>query len=339
MIHSTSSKIAFIESVFGKADYLNSKNISVRCPICNPKKADKKKLAIRVEDDANHCWTCGWRARSLISLVKRFGTNEQFLQYRRDFLPEWKHKSSDFDIPEKEEVLTLPGNFRLLTQHPKTQDYTSAISYLYKRNVTDDDMWRYRLGLSSDDERWTRRIIMPSYDSAGTLNFYVARNIDYHDPRTKYDNPETPKKIDIIFNEIDIDWTSRLTICEGPFDLMKCGDNAVPLLGSDLSENSLLFERIITNSTPVALALDGNMWHTKTKKLVKLFLSYDTDVVVVDTREKGDPGNMSKSQFSAALSLATCPTWNDMFFEKLDSVVSGSSLNIMNNRTTRVNVY
>ena len=78
------------------------------------------------------------------------------------------------------------------------------------------------------------------------------------------------------------------------------------------------------HNTPVALALDGDMWSKKTPKIVKKLQEYNIDVVVVDVRPWGDPGSMSKSEFEKALSEAQPFLWKDMFINKLDKAVSTS---------------
>jgi hypothetical protein len=184
--------------------------------------------------------------------------------------------------------------------------------------VTLRDAWHYRLGIS-EDSRWRRRIIMPSYDEEGSLNFFVARNFDALDRRTKYDNPDDDK-YGVVFNELNINWGERLVICEGPFDLIKCGDNSTALLGSDFSPKSRLFSQIMMHGTPVALALDGDMWSKKTPKIAKLLKEFDVDVLVVDTREIKDPGSTTKKIFKELLSSAKPPTWENLFFDKLNSI-------------------
>jgi hypothetical protein len=321
-MYSVTSKLSFIENVFGKGHLAsNGKNFDVRCPFCAPSDPNKRKLVIRVEDDVNHCWTCGWKAHTLAPLIRKFGTQEQFRKYRDEFMPEdARTRLKEFQEKEAEKKpLELPKDFRLLTLVPLSDpDAKAAWFYLKKRGLTLRDAWYYKLGLSNDG-RWKRRIIMPSFDFDGKLNFFVARNIDESDRRPKYDNPEEDK-VPIIFNEINIDWTKRLVICEGPFDLVKCGDNAVALLGSDLNEQSRLFTQILLHNTPVALALDGDMWYKKTPKIAKKLQEYDIDVVIVDTREAGDPGKMSKSQFKTALENAQHPTWTNSFFDKLEKM-------------------
>jgi hypothetical protein len=184
------------------------------------------------------------------------------------------------------------------------------------------DAWFFKIGVSSQ-VRWFRRLIVPSFDAAGSLNFFVARAID-HKRRPKYDMPDGVKSTDIIFNELNIDWKTRLVLCEGAFDLMKCPENSVPLLGSTLNEQSYLFNMIIANGTPVALALDGDMWNKKTPRAVKSLEKYDIHVDVVDTRSFHDPGSVSKKEFGVALSQAKQLLWRDTFFEKLQHAASSS---------------
>ena len=155
---------------------------------------------------------------------------------------------------------------------------------------------------------------MPSFDSQGELNFFVGRAIDAR-RRPKYDNPNMVRN-PIIFNEINIDWSRRLVLCEGPFDLMKCGDNAVPLLGSDLNEEGALFNSIIARGTPIALALDADMRVTKTPRNAKKLMDYDVDVVIVTV--PNDPGEMTKREFKAVLEAAQPFDWNQAFRDRLE---------------------
>lgn len=314
-MHSLTDKIKFYESIFGRGRISgNGKNFDVRCPICAPTDASKKKLAIRTTDDANHCWTCGWKARSLVPLLRKYGTQEHINLYN-----ELTGKSGRFDLVTAEVELTqkieLPKDFRLLTlANEADPDVKAAWRYVYSRGLSDKDAWYFKFGVS-DEPRWKRRVIMPSFDSQGNLNYFAARAVD-KDRKPKYDNPDVDKN-PIVFNEINLDWKKRLTLCEGPFDLVKCPENSTALLGSDLDERHEVFNKILIHNTPVALALDGDMWHTKTPRIVKKLQEYNIDVIVVDVRPWGDPGSMSKLEFEKALSEAVHLGWNDMFSNKL----------------------
>jgi DNA primase len=201
-------------------------------------------------------------------------------------------------------------------------DIKASWRYLLSRGLTERDAWYYKLGVSSE-YRWKRRIIMPSFDRNGALNYFTARAID-KEKKPKYDNPDIDKN-PIVFNEINIDWKKRLVLVEGPFDHVKCPDNSTALLGSDLDERHELFNMILLHGTPVALALDGDMWEKKTPKISKKLQEYNIDVVVVDVRPWGDPGSMSRAEFDIALSEAKPLSWNDSFMTRLNRAANKSA--------------
>jgi len=321
-VHSLSDKIKFYESIFGRGRISsNGKNFDVRCPICAPLDPTKKKLAIRTTDDANHCWVCGFKSRSLIPLLKKYGTQEHLNAYRALIGIDGKSTLLTAQV-DKVEKIELPKDFQLLTlANYDDPDVKAAWRYVYSRGLSDRDAWYFKFGLSNE-AKWHRRVIMPSFDDRGELNYFVARAID-KDKKPKYDNPDVDKN-PIVFNEINIDWSKRLVLVEGPFDLVKCPENSTALLGSDLDERHEVLNKILLNNTPVALALDGDMWSKKTPKIVKKLQEYDVDVVVVDVRPWEDPGSMSKAEFEDALCSAKPLLWQDRFLTKLDKFVSSS---------------
>jgi len=293
----------------------NCKNFDVRCPICAPKDPSKKKLAIHTEDDRVHCWVCGYKARTLAPLIRKYGTQALLIEYRDRFMPESEYKSRCLDIMiVEEQKLALPSDFRLFANGSiRDPDVLAMRKYLISRKVSERDLWFYKLGYS-EDPAWRRRVIVPSFDAKGQLNWYVGRAIDKF-RRPKYEAPTGDRK-HVIFNEINVDWTQRLVLCEGSFDMMKCGDNAVPLLGSDLNEESALFNSILAHGTPIALAMDADMRVTKTPRLAKKLADYDIDVIMVNV--PSDPGEMSKQEFKAALAEAQPFDWQQTFLDKLE---------------------
>jgi len=311
---SLTSLVKLIESVFGKGRLSKNNNFDIKCPICNPLDAQKKKLSILLPSCVSHCWVCGWKARSLAPLLRKYGTQEHLNAYRE---LTGQGGRSDLITADVEDIkkIELPKDFRLLTlANDVDPDVKAVWRYVYSRGLTDRDAWYFKFGIS-DEVRWKRRVIMPSFDSKGDLNYFVARAID-KDKKPKYDNPDVDKN-PVVFNEINIDWTKRLTLVEGPFDLVKCPENTTALLGSDLDERHEVLNQILLHNTPVALALDGDMWNKKMPRIVKKLQEYDVDVVVVDVRPWGDPGNMSKAEFEKALSDAKPLEWNDIFGDRL----------------------
>lgn len=311
-------RLAFIEDFLGKGILSrDSKNFAVRCPICAPTDRSKKKLTIRTDDDANHCWRCGFRARSLLPLLKRFGTKEQMRRYLVDFLGK-SFISAQIEIEKTtKEKLALPTYFEPLMLHlnSKMPHIRQALDYLIKkRNLTLQDIVYYKIGVS-DFDQWKNRVIVPSFNSVGELNYFVGRAISDKTFK-KYENPQADTT-SIIFNELNVDWSSRVVLCEGVFDMFNCGNNVIPLLGSNINENSKLFDEILKHNAKIALALDSDMYTTKVPKIISLLESYDIDVTLVSLPDKKDPGKMSKLEFAQALEQSTHLTWEHKVLTRL----------------------
>lgn len=313
-----SDKIRFIERVFGRGNLArNEKNFAIWCPMCAPRNRNKKKLVIRLDDDANHCWTCSWKARSLASLIKKYGDASDLNYYRSIFLKDknvWlgaKNEESEKKQPK------LPSDFIFLAEASKrNKDTRDLLNYLKFRNVSDSDLWRYRIG-RSDHTKWSRRVLFPSFNEFGNVNYLLGRSIEKNGYR--YENDDYDKSI--IFNEIDIDWSKKLVLCEGVFDLMKCGDNATCILGCSLNELHPLFDKIVLNNTPIALALDAAA-KNNALNLARKFTKYNIRVDIVDMGDKSDPGEMSKTEFAEALRNAEQFDWNLNFRNKLMKAVN-----------------
>jgi DNA primase len=258
------------------------------------------------------------KGHTLWSLVRKVGTRDQLLEYRDRFMPANKrdHRCLDLTLVEPQK-LQLPKDFKLIvTSSLRDPDALALRKYLASRRVSERDMWYFKLGYSNE-LRWKRRVLVPSFDAQGELSYFVGRAIDKF-RRPKYDGPDTDPgyKLTIVFNELNVDWSRELVLCEGTFDLMKCPDNAVPLLGSDLNEQSALFNAIVVNNTPVALALDADMWVKKTPRIARRLAEYN--VAVRTVRVPLDPGDMTKREFRQLLVDARPFSWDGAFMDKLD---------------------
>ena len=107
-----------------------------------------------------------------------------------------------------------------------------------------------------------------------------------------------------------------MTIVEGPLDLLKTNDNATCLLGSALTEDMILFEKIVRNKTSINLALDSDVYF-KSLKIAKLLSQYDIDVNILDTRGAEDVGDMSHDKFENILSSSQKFNGNDSLLAKI----------------------
>jgi hypothetical protein len=318
--HLIRKRVNLIQRAFGTSIMdRDGVNVAVGCVNKNCssfEKPAKKKLTLRVDNEFYHCWVCGLRGRGLTRFFKIYKPRY------------FDAASSIFEkrVAEKEEevlpAITLPDNFRMLVTIGSSADpdLKACRNYLLSRGFSQKDLWYFRLGAVSSG-RYRRRIIIPSFDSEGFLNYFTARSIDAEAGR-KYINPRV-KRSEIIFNEMNIDWTRELTIVEGPFDLMKANQNCTCLLGSSLSEKHFLFKRIVQNKTPVVLALDPDA-SKKTQDIARLLSSFDVDVKVLDVTPYDDVGEMPLGEFDKMLPTAKQWTEMDRLMSMISKIKSGS---------------
>lgn len=307
--------IEFIEKVFGSGTLSNQgANISVTCPICSQQKGgfyNKRKLAIRTDNFLLHCWSCGYKSRNLIDLIKRFHSG-YFTEYLNRFVGVQQIYVINNIQSAKEPDFKLPNGFHLLAL-PNTDitlevTYRAAINYVAKRfgfNEKDFDssnLWYWKFGISLEDRAFVNRVIMPSFTANGELNYFTGRS--FTDVNPKYLNPHVQRE-DIIFNEININWNEPLTIVEGPFDLIKCNSNATCLLGSELTTEYKLFLMIVKHKTPVILALDPDA-KDNVLKIAELLSEFDVQVSLLDIpKPYKDVGDLTKTEFNSLLQAVT----------------------------------
>ena len=122
---------------------------------------------------------------------------------------------------------------------------------------------------------------------------------------------------------INVDWSKELVIVEGPFDLTKSIQNSTCLLGSTLTESHELFRGIVTNMTPVTLALDPDA-HLKTQKVASLLSSYDIDVKVANVSPFEDVGSMPVGSITKIIQEARVWSRNDRLRSLISTIKSGS---------------
>ena len=318
-----SEKVRFLNKVFGTcvigSDGLNA---AVCCP--NSKcgsygQVSKKKLVIRIDSDHYHCWVCDSKGRDL-SYLLRTNFPQHSEEYRNKF---GGRKIVRPDETEEVYEVSVPNDFRLLATSLNSldPDVKDTIRYARSRGLTNKDLWYFKLGTTTKG-RYRRRIIMPSFNLDGELDYFVARTIDPDGGKMKYLNAKVPKRT-IVFNEINIDWSKELTLVEGPFDLTKCDDNATCLLGSHFSAEYNSFQKIIHNRTPVLLALDSDM-QDKKQKYAKLLSTYGIDVRILDLGPYADVGEMTKLEFLTAKSRARQWKPEDRLYHMINSIKSGS---------------
>jgi len=261
------------------------------CPECGH---HKRKFSVNLDKNAYKCWVCDYRGRNIRRIVRRFGTYTQLQAWdsitNRSDLERFAELFVDTELGEDPQKLELPQEFISLCHDkiPATGMY--ALRYLKSRGVTNEDIVRWKIGYCFSGE-YRNRIVFPSFDSDGDINYFVARS--YNGDSYKYKNPKASKNI--VFNHLYIDWNKDLTIVEGIFDAVIAG-NSVPILGSTLRADSELIREIVRNDTPVYLALDPDA-ADKERRIIKTLLKYNVELYKIDVSGYEDVGSMPKAVF------------------------------------------
>jgi DNA primase len=247
--------LELIEDVLDKPKkvYDSKHQYGYDCPNCmNIKGLDKGdnkgNLEINLNKFVFHCWGCGVSG-PLGRLFDDYGTKKQKKVYELIKPEELKQK-------EKNKVrLRLPEGFtQFKDSNPRFIPHIEAYRYLQSRGITDDIIERFKIGYTAVGD-YAYRIVVPSYNTENTLNYFVARS--FVPKKMKYKNPPVPKD-EIIFGENNIDWKKDVYLCEGVFDSFFL-TNPIVMLGKKMSK--LLFETLYNKAEAnIIICTDGDAW-------------------------------------------------------------------------------
>jgi len=220
--------LQLLESVLGKGKPTSGDNIAFFSPFTSHY---KPKLEININtnhagENAWHCWISDKKGRSISSLFKQLNLSKEKFEQLERIVESTRYRSQN-SVTEKPIAVQLPEQYRPLWIKKLTPDYRNAIHYLSKRGITAFDILKYRIGYCESGE-YSGKIIIPSYDAAGQLNYFVSRAF-YKEDKQKHKNPKISK--DIIGFEMFINWAEPIILCEGSFDAIAIKRNAIPLFG------------------------------------------------------------------------------------------------------------
>jgi len=134
----------------------------------------RKKFGINLDTAEYNCFACGESGKSFKSLFKKLKVSPALYKELYGIIGE--HFKPNYGKPKKEqELLKLPDEFLSIAVPSNSICYKHAVKYLKNRNITRDDVLRYNIGYC-EEGRYRNRIVVPSYDRDGNLNFFTARD-------------------------------------------------------------------------------------------------------------------------------------------------------------------
>jgi len=308
-----SEKIRILRSVLGSS-FDRGNELLFACPYC---RHHKRKFSVNIEKNYYKCWVCDERGRNVGRVIRSYGSLTHFREWQelvgKVDLGEFDNLFGPKVEVEAETILKLPDEFESLANKDLPRSARPFLRYLSQRGITRADIVKWKIGYCSGGE-YANRVVIPSFNKDGFVNYYVARSIV--EDWKKYKNPPVSK--DIVFNELYIDWDKDVILVEGIFDAIKAG-NGIPILGSTLREGGRLFKALLKGGAKVFLALDEDA-EAKTSKIIQSLLSYGVAVSKIDTSGYDDIAEMSSEKFEERKSGAIFMTSDNHLWERLASI-------------------
>jgi DNA primase len=300
-----------VNSVLGNGKKTSNNNYAYKCPFCTH---HKQKLEINLSPNSKgetpwHCWVCNAKGKTLLGLFKKLKTTSDKiaeLKSMLNFIP----KNTEEQTIQK---VTLPKEYKPLINLSRTDIVAKhALMYLKKRGITKSDILKYNIGYC-ESGKYTNRIIIPSYDKDGNLNYFIARAIDPNSTK-KYDAPKCNKN-ELIGLEYFINWNVPIILCEGIFDAIAIKRNAVPLLGKTIPK-ALMMKLVESNVKTVYVSLDRDALKDALKYAEEL-LNLGKDVYLIDLQDK-DPSDMGFENFTKLVHEAEPLSLGQLIYKKLE---------------------
>lgn len=255
--------LSLVESILGTGINTKDDNYKFYSPFINH---TKPKLEINMNIEVGglnkwHCWVSDERGQTLYSLFKQLAlkTNlisdnhfKQLAEIFNDLPIEFKKPSTRYkELNDTIPTIQLPPNTNTIwngfsTFKAKLGDETNyklMVKYLIEqRNITLQDVIKYNLMYNMDrNNKYYNTIIIPSYNKYNKLNFYVT----HHWSQSYYIKPSFTQTV---FFDNMIEYKQPIKLVEGVYDAITLGDNTIPLLGKNITNDLLL--KIVEHNTP-----------------------------------------------------------------------------------------
>jgi DNA primase len=300
-----------LSNALGSYSSLKGNELAFYCPFCNH---HKQKLQVNTETQKWHCWNCNSGGKKLTSLLKKLDVDRKTISIIREIYGDSNYNPLTEDADTKV-FIQLPKEFISLAEEPKgfNPEYKHAIFYLTQRGISMKEIIKYNIGYCKDG-LYSRRVIIPSYNCDGQLNYFVSRSY-YEEEKMKYKNPPISKNV--ICLESQINWNEPIILCEGVFDAITIKRNAIPLLGKFPSRQ--LVEKIFMSGvTDIVISLDNDAIN-EALKAGEYFRKQGINVTMMYLKDK-DAADMGYDKFYEELGKANTFSPEELLLNKIKNL-------------------
>ena len=306
--------LILLESVLGKGQKTSKGNYSFKCPFCSHHKNKMEINSITNAKKGNpwHCWVCEAKGKTIKSLFKQIKVPDNKLAELNMIIVPGKYDTQIINNT----LLELPKEFIQLSNTTQLDRLTQieakhALKFLRKRGLTLDDIVKYNIGFCKDG-KYGQRVIIPSYDEFGSLNYFIAR--DYTEQQSqKYKNPPVDAKSAIGW-ELYINWDAPIVLVEGMFDALTIKRNVIPLFGKIIHEK--LMKKLVASSVNrIYIALDPDAIKNALKYCEQL-MAYGKEIYLVELTGK-DANEIGFEQFLNTIENTQPLNFQSLLMKKL----------------------
>jgi len=254
------------ESFLGKSARGVSENGQVQfdCPFCG---SGKPNLEVSFTKLVYKSWCCPDEHGSLSKLIRQFANDIIFNEYKNEInnIKESRlYQINRFKFNDNylaETALQVPECCEKI--NPNRYNHKKAYEYCTSRGINSEIIDKYNIQCTTydcADWQMRQRIIIPSYDKFQQLNYWVGRIYKDNPYQTKYHNPTSIHKKDIIFNEYLLQWDGDIRLVEGPLDSIVV-PNSTALLGKELNSSFVLYKALLERAHSITLIPDADSEH------------------------------------------------------------------------------
>jgi len=312
--------LVLLESVLGKGQKTSKGNYSFVCPFHTSSQVGKKKLEINLitndkKENPWHCWSCEAKGKTIQTLLKQLDNNHPKLKELKLIITPSSNKIYNViieDIKLPKEFISLSELEPLLTDRIAQIESKHAFKFLRKRGLNKNDIIKYNIGFCKEGP-YSHRVIIPSYDNKGKLNYFIAR--DYTEEQfQKYKNPPLDTK-SIIGFELYINWDAPIILVEGIFDALTIKRNVIPLFGKRIHD--ILMKKILSSKVnKIYIALDPDAIKSSLKYCEEL-LSLGKEVYLIEVEGK-DASEVGFESFLNTIEKVQPLTFQTLLNRKLE---------------------
>lgn len=310
-------KIAILREVFPEFRIRKGYEFVTYCPSARCIKdhgKDKMKLEINLRDNKFGCWRCHYSG-SPLKLLKDYGNADKRKRYAKAM--GLKLTAST----EEENRIELPKEYKFVFDDYRSPVGDRARQYLIDLGVSEDSIFQNRIGFC-DSGQYKGRILFPSFDDSGRLNYFVTRDL-YQDGAYKWLNCAASMRNNI-FNELFVDWSKPVILIESVKAYVKhfeMIDNLVCGNGTKISNKHKLFEQIVMNDVPkVFVAFDAEA-DEEAMKAMNEFYEYGIETLFVEFCDDIQPDQISSSTFLESISDAKEFEKNDILRNRIKKLI------------------